>query len=93
MQSFFGSMWSHNPKLVPPMYTDAIQYGLGSVTVMARTGNIYLNFVLWAVSLVPAWLVVSKIGVTLGDQKIAREEAVQEDVVGSSQGSVGETKQ
>ncbi|KAH0021402.1 MFS general substrate transporter, partial [Aureobasidium melanogenum] len=54
----------------------AVSYGLGSVTVMARTGNIYLNFGLWAISLLPAWLVVSKIGVTLGDNKMIREERV-----------------
>lgn len=45
---------------------------------MARTGSIYLNFGLWAISLYPAWLVISKIGVTLSDKKLAREEAVQE---------------
>ena len=29
---------------------------------MADVGGVYLNFALWAVSLVPAWLVVGKIG-------------------------------
>jgi hypothetical protein len=48
---------------------------------MARTGSIYLNFGLWAISLYPAWLVISKIGVTLGDKKLAREGAVQESVL------------
>lgn len=48
---------------------------------MARTGSIYLNFGLWAISLYPAWLVISKIGVTLGDKKLTREEAVQESVL------------
>lgn len=48
---------------------------------MAGTGSIYLNFGLWAISLYPAWLVISKIGVTLGDKKLAREEAVQESVL------------
>jgi hypothetical protein len=43
---------------------------------MARIGNTYLNFALWAVSIYPAWLVISKIGVTLGDKKLAREEAL-----------------
>ncbi|TIA31133.1 MFS general substrate transporter [Aureobasidium pullulans] len=59
----------------------AVSYGLGSVSVMARTGSIYLNFGLWAISLYPTWLVISKIGVTLGDKKLAREEAVQERVL------------
>lgn len=39
------------------------QYGLSSVPVMASVGSIYLNFGLWAVSLVPAWTVVRKFGV------------------------------
>ena len=30
---------------------------------MASVGGVYLNFGLWAVSLIPAWLVVGKIGV------------------------------
>ena len=29
---------------------------------MASVGGVYLNFGLWAVSLIPAWLVVGKIG-------------------------------
>jgi hypothetical protein len=53
------------------------------VSVMARTGSIYLNFGLWAISLYPAWVVISKFGVTLGDKKLAREEAVQESVLES----------
>jgi hypothetical protein len=60
-----------------------MKYGLGSVSVMARTGSIYLNFALWAVSLYPAWLVISKFGDALGDKKLAREEAVQESVLDS----------
>jgi hypothetical protein len=48
---------------------------------MARTGSIYLNFGLWAISLYPAWVVISKFGVTLGDKKLAREGTVQESVL------------
>jgi hypothetical protein len=59
---------------------------------MARTGSIYINFGLWALALVPGWLVVSKIGVTLGDKKLLREEAVREVVVASSEGSDEENK-
>jgi hypothetical protein len=50
---------------------------------MARTGSTYLNFALWAISLYPAWLVISKFGHSLGDKKLAREEAVQESVLDS----------
>ncbi|KAF2104239.1 DUF895 domain membrane protein [Rhizodiscina lignyota] len=51
----------------------AISYGVNSVAIMASVGGVYFNFGLWAVSLLPAWLVVSKIGVTLGDRKVQRE--------------------
>jgi hypothetical protein len=50
---------------------------------MARIGSIYLNFGLWAISLYPAWVVISKFGVKLGEKKLAREEAVQESVLDS----------
>ncbi|GAD93853.1 DUF895 domain membrane protein [Paecilomyces variotii No. 5] len=51
----------------------AVSYGLSSVPIMASIGNIYLNFALWAVALVPAWIVTKDIGVTLGDRKVERE--------------------
>ena len=37
---------------------------------MASVGGVYLNFGLWAVSLIPAWLVVGKIGVSEDDEEI-----------------------
>jgi len=40
---------------------------------MASIGGIYLNFGLWAIALLPGWLVVRQIGVTLGDKKLERE--------------------
>ncbi|PIG85042.1 DUF895 domain membrane protein [Aspergillus arachidicola] len=54
----------------------AVSYGLNAVTIMASVGSVYLNFGLWAISLLPAWLVVKHIGVTLGDKKIQREARV-----------------
>jgi hypothetical protein len=42
---------------------------------MASVGSVYLNFALWAIALVPAWIVVKEIGVKLGDKKIERESA------------------
>ena len=42
---------------------------------MATQGNIYINFGLWGISLFPAWLVVRKVGVSLGDRKVEREKA------------------
>ena len=43
---------------------------------MASVGGVYLNFGLWAVSLLPGWLVVKKIGVSLGDKKLERENTI-----------------
>ena len=37
---------------------------------MASVGGVYLNFGLWAVSLIPACLVVGKIGVSRDDGEI-----------------------
>ncbi|KAF2088961.1 DUF895 domain membrane protein [Saccharata proteae CBS 121410] len=51
----------------------AVSYGLNSLNIMAQVGGVYLNFGLWAVSLVPGWLVIRKIGVSLGDRKLDRE--------------------
>jgi hypothetical protein len=33
---------------------------------MGEVGTVYLNFGLWAISLLPAWFVVKEIGVTIG---------------------------
>lgn len=44
-------------------------YGVNSVADMASVGGVRLNFGLWAVSLIPAWLVVGKIGVTSEDDE------------------------
>ncbi|KAF9889370.1 hypothetical protein FE257_007480 [Aspergillus nanangensis] len=55
----------------------AISYGLSSIPIMASVGSIYLNFGLWAVSLLPAWMVIKEFGVSMGDKKVARESAHQ----------------
>lgn len=41
--------------------------------IFADVGGVYLNFGLWAIALLPGWLVVKEIGVTLGDKKLERE--------------------
>ncbi|KAJ5914359.1 hypothetical protein N7504_003242 [Penicillium tannophilum] len=51
----------------------AVSYGLSSVTVMAAVGSVYLNFVLWAIAILPAWLLVREIGNLFGDKKLERE--------------------
>jgi hypothetical protein len=43
------------------------------VPIFADVGGVYLNFGLWALALVPGWLVIRGIGVTLGDRKVERE--------------------
>ncbi|KID91869.1 DUF895 domain membrane protein, partial [Metarhizium majus ARSEF 297] len=40
----------------------AVSYGLSSITIIAQVGGVYANFALWAVSIVPAWLVVRHFG-------------------------------
>jgi hypothetical protein len=52
---------------------------LNSIAIIADVGGVYLNFGLWALALLPGWLVVKQIGVTLGDKKLEREgEAFRE---------------
>lgn len=41
--------------------------------IFADVGGVYLNFGLWALALLPGWLVIRSIGVTLGDLKVKRE--------------------
>ena len=43
---------------------------------MASVGGVYLNFGLWAVSLIPAWLVVGKIGVASEDEEEIEHKGV-----------------
>jgi hypothetical protein len=50
------------------------QYGLNSIPIFAAVGGVYLNFGLWALALLPGWLVVRGIGVSLGDRKVEREK-------------------
>lgn len=37
---------------------------------MGQVGNVYLNFGLWGIALIPAWYVVREIGVTGLDDRI-----------------------
>ncbi|KAL2867370.1 DUF895 domain membrane protein [Aspergillus lucknowensis] len=58
--------------------SQAVSYGLSSVSIMASVGSVYMNFGLWAVALYPAWLVIREIGVS-GDQKVERETRAARD--------------
>ncbi|KAJ5320011.1 hypothetical protein PENANT_c051G04944 [Penicillium antarcticum] len=53
-----------------------VSYGLSSVNIMAAVGSVYLNFGLWAIAIIPAWLIVKQVGVAFGDKKIDRETHV-----------------
>ncbi|KAH9855902.1 major facilitator superfamily domain-containing protein [Lenzites betulinus] len=57
----------------------AVSYGLGSVASFGRVGGSAVNFGLWGIALVPAWLVVKEIGGRLGDRREEREQAVQRE--------------
>lgn len=50
---------------------------------MASVGGVYLNFGLWAVSLIPAWLVVGKIGVSKDDGEIENKRVASPSPVDS----------
>ena len=50
----------------------AVSYGLQSVESFGTVGGSALNFGLWGVSLLPAWLVIREIGVTL-EGRVERE--------------------
>ena len=42
--------------------------------IFAQVGGVYLNFGLWPISLLPAWMVVRQIGCGgLGNKKVNRE--------------------
>ena len=57
-------------RLHKPLVSNQLeQYGLSSVPIMASVGSIYLNFGLWAVSLLPAWWVIKEFGVTSNDEE------------------------
>ncbi|KAJ6438129.1 putative membrane protein C6F6.04c [Purpureocillium lavendulum] len=42
----------------------AVSYGLESIPIMAHVGGVYMNFALWGVAIIPAWLVLRHFGAT-----------------------------
>ncbi|KAK4226301.1 hypothetical protein QBC38DRAFT_537279 [Podospora fimiseda] len=46
----------------------ALAYGLESLTIFAEVGGVYMNFGLWAVAILPAWLVIRQFGTSKEDQ-------------------------
>lgn len=49
----------------------AVSYGITSLTIFAEVGAVYWNFALWAVAILPAWLVIKEFG---GDRAVAIEQ-------------------
>ena len=48
----------------------ALSYGLESITIFAQVGGVYLNFGLWGLALLPAWLLLRDFGADrLADQE------------------------
>ncbi|EEB94377.1 hypothetical protein MPER_06821, partial [Moniliophthora perniciosa FA553] len=58
-----------------------------SAAQAVSVGGTYLNFGLWAIALLPAWIVIRDIGVGLGDRKLKRE-AKREDTASEDTESV-----
>ncbi len=54
-----------------------VSYGLNSISSLATLPTSSINFGLWGVSLVPAWLVIRQIGVTL-EGRLEREARLAE---------------
>ncbi|KND89156.1 putative membrane protein C6F6.04c [Tolypocladium ophioglossoides CBS 100239] len=46
----------------------AISYGTESIGIIAQVGGVYLNFALWALAVIPAWLVLRHFGAEKDDQ-------------------------
>ena len=40
----------------------AVSYGLTSVSIIGQVGAVYMNFGLWAVAILPAWLFIRHLG-------------------------------
>ena len=54
----------------------ALSYGLNSLPVFATVGSTYLNFGLWGASIVPAWLVIRRLGANKREVTDAEEQIV-----------------
>lgn len=47
----------------------AISYGIESVPIIASVGGVYLNFGLWGISILPAWLLVRHLGASKTEEQ------------------------
>lgn len=58
----------------------ALSYGLASLPIFASVGGVYFNFGLWAVAIIPAWQVVSSIGLS---KKTETDESEKSSEIGT----------
>lgn len=58
----------------------AVSYGLNAVPIIASVGGPYINFSLWAVSIVPAWLVIRHFGTASDKVDIENHVEAQKDL-------------
>ncbi len=65
----------------------AVSYGLTSLTVFAEVGGVYMNFGLWGVAILPAWLVLREFGAFKGGD--ARGDEVTTDSPSGKDSSSG----
>jgi hypothetical protein len=62
----------------------ALAYGLESLTVFAEVGGVYMNFGLWAVAILPAWLVIRQFGTSKVEQVEDRPSSIETPSLKSS---------
>ena len=55
----------------------AVAYGTNSIESLGTVGSSAINFGLWGISVVPAWLVVRKVGVEYFGRTSLEAEAAQ----------------
>ncbi|OTA91501.1 hypothetical protein M434DRAFT_32665 [Hypoxylon sp. CO27-5] len=58
----------------------AVSYGLNAVPIMAAVGGPYINFGLWGVSILPAWLVIKNFGVNNDKTDVESNSEGQEEL-------------
>lgn len=61
----------------------ALSYGLTAVEIIGQVGGVYLNFGLWGIAILPAWLVLRHFGV--GEESGAVESQITRNDSGALQ--------
>lgn len=66
----------------------AVSYGLTSTTLFSEVGAIYMNFGLWGISIIPAWMVLRHFGTR--KEEVSGESSGSSGVMSSDAGSDSE---